>query len=654
MLASTIRILFLFVILCLLNGGVLANTSKARSAAKSTAIKVSGPPVIFILDSSTTMQQLLGSSTKLSLMRKVLDRYFQNWNLPNPVGIMVYGGDAKKGCNAYRILFSPRRVNPIKIAGLLASLKAAGRSPLSSAVLESAHKFNYLKRSVNLVVITDGRDSCRFDPCILGEELARNDFNLRIYVIGLDIKAKHVEKLQCLAHATGGQYYPVLNQDDLLQALQDISLHIKKPAQAELTMVKLSAAASKHTQPIQKGLQWWLSPLAGGVGPSYRDIEYSTKAEPVWYLTPGKYSVTLQYGTVRLSKVITVKPGLLNHHVITVGNGFLQLDAKTVLDGPILQQGLRWSINKSIGPGGEERINIVSTNKAQPKLELAAGKYQVVVRYGDILQKHSVEIQPGITTKETVLFQASYLKLNAQASGDGKPLQLNLLWVVRKAKPNEKGKQVIVAYRKMASPTFILSPGDYLVSVLWGAASHSELVGLKEGVSLIRSFTLNAGLARIDPRLSDSGPKVSQPLLWRIYDSNNKLIVSDKVIKPFFRLNAGTYQVRVKLLGGTRSQMLNVIAGKEQVMPFVLQAGILQLAAVVGQEQKPVTNVFWHIYQRLDSGELLSMARSYAAKPAFVLLPGTYTVVVKHAGHSAKVSFTLKEGQILSKILRIP
>ena len=57
---------------------------------------------------------------------------------------------------------------------------------------------------VNVVLVSDGEDSCRANPCASARRLAEAFPNLRVNVIGLgDSRAA-----QCVAQATGGQFYP--------------------------------------------------------------------------------------------------------------------------------------------------------------------------------------------------------------------------------------------------------------------------------------------------------------------------------------------------------------------------------------------------------------------------------------------------------------
>lgn len=88
-------------------------------------------------------------------------------------------------------------------------LKASGLTPLEYALRQAPSDFEGLEGTRHIILISDGADTCKKDPCATIRKLRELGFKMRVDVIGVDKKAKAAEgwQLQCIAQESGGKYF---------------------------------------------------------------------------------------------------------------------------------------------------------------------------------------------------------------------------------------------------------------------------------------------------------------------------------------------------------------------------------------------------------------------------------------------------------------
>jgi len=57
-----------------------------------------------------------------------------------------------------------------------------------------------------VVLVSDGRETCRADPCVAAKALAAADVKLVVHTIGLGVDAAARSQLQCIASVVRGSY----------------------------------------------------------------------------------------------------------------------------------------------------------------------------------------------------------------------------------------------------------------------------------------------------------------------------------------------------------------------------------------------------------------------------------------------------------------
>jgi len=615
------------------------------------------PLVMLVLDASSTMHQKLGDQKKITIVRNILTKFTSLWDPNIKLGLMVYGQSARKGCQDIKVLLPTQKIKPALFKKKIQQIKPGGDSPLSAAVLQAAHELGYYDKKAAVILITDGKDSCQFNPCVLGEELARNAFNLQTYVIGLDVSAKNSARLRCLAQLAGGAYYPVGNGAGLQLALTQILSRLQKMKPRTATVVKLRAASSAQGGGISQGLEWWVSKLVGGVGESYRDFQYSAQAEPVFELTPGKYNVTVTYGELKVSKVIDVRLGLPQEQLVIIGKGTLRLSAQAVGNNKIIISNLRWFINKPVKGFDNQPINIGYSAELSPTFKLLPGEYQVIVEYGDLIKKLKVKVRAAHITKEHIFLNAAYLKAGARPGADAPLLKSHLTWSVKLGKADLLGGHPDVAYRVTANPLFILKPGQYLLEAQWGEAKAEAMVTLKPGQELLKLINLNAGILRLNAQLAEGAKMLDAQVKWTIKQPGKKpgkwrSLAYKVAAQPFFRLKAGRYEVTASLGRVKATRIVTVAPAREIPYTVNLKAGQVHLSAFFGKSKRPLRRVKWLVYQaKVQNGS--PFVTTIESEPLLTLPVGDYEVLLQYPGGGVKSKFRIELGRQIHQTLHL-
>lgn len=206
-------------------GGALAPASIAVHSPPGAPI-VTGHDagVLLILDTSGSMRTKSKATgvPRIEAAKKAL-RKLVNKGLADGanVGIRVYDGSKETPCLT-NLLVHP---GPLDRKAAVAQVKEiwpgkGGRSPIAGSILMVADDLDgYGKK--NVVLISDGDDTCDGDPAQMIEMLRSAGIEFQLDIVGFDIKDKSVkQKMRSWTEMTGGSYVDISDADQLLAALK--------------------------------------------------------------------------------------------------------------------------------------------------------------------------------------------------------------------------------------------------------------------------------------------------------------------------------------------------------------------------------------------------------------------------------------------------
>ena len=98
-------------------------------------------------------------------------------------------------------------------------IRANGKTPLTNAVEFAANALVDQGGAGSIILITDGLETCRRDPCEAVAALMSTGIQLTTHVVAFDLRDDQAKEIECIATLTGGLMLAADNAGDLFNAL---------------------------------------------------------------------------------------------------------------------------------------------------------------------------------------------------------------------------------------------------------------------------------------------------------------------------------------------------------------------------------------------------------------------------------------------------
>jgi len=202
---------------------------------------------LLILDASGSMWGRVQGRSKIETARDVIVDLLATNPTQQKLGLMSYGHRRKGDCSDIELLVPPARHTNSSVQSAVKSIKPRGKTPLSASVIEAARILRSEHEKATVILVSDGRETCDYDPCQVARELEASGVDFTAHVIGFNVKDPiDLTQLRCMAENTGGQFIAASNGDELSRALQAVS-NIFKPAVEDGLPAQNSGAADDAT-----------------------------------------------------------------------------------------------------------------------------------------------------------------------------------------------------------------------------------------------------------------------------------------------------------------------------------------------------------------------------------------------------------------------
>jgi len=207
--------------------GTLIQGGTQGTVIQGGATREGGPvTILFLVDASLSMKDKLGKEDqKMDAAKRVLQTAIARIPTDVNLGLRVFGQFAAPGleCQASALLVPPGQGNRRTIISKMRDIKPTGMTPLTYALAQAAERdLPRVQGRKTIILITDGEDTCGYDPCAYVQTLPSRGINLKVDILGLDLKREHSAKakLDCIAKTSGGKYY---DADTAAQLVDSIS-----------------------------------------------------------------------------------------------------------------------------------------------------------------------------------------------------------------------------------------------------------------------------------------------------------------------------------------------------------------------------------------------------------------------------------------------
>ncbi len=228
-------------------------------------------PAIVVLDASGSMWGRMGERAKIEIAREAIANTLRDWPADRPLGLVAYGHRSKSDCADIQTVLPVGPFDRARTVAAVNALQPKGMTPIGDSLRAASKALVDAGASAGntIVLVSDGEETCKVDPCAVARELKRNQSRLIVHVVGFDLGQSIArQQLSCVAQATGGRYFDASDAQGLGRALS-------AAVYATVRGVAPKAAAT---------LIWQGSaPLAGQI-----DVSFTGPADPLDYIAFAK------------------------------------------------------------------------------------------------------------------------------------------------------------------------------------------------------------------------------------------------------------------------------------------------------------------------------------------------------------------------------
>ena len=140
------------------------------------------------------------------------------------LGLIVFGPGRRQACENVDLRLRPGPNSAARIMSEVKGLQPYGQTPLTGAVGAAAEALDFRERPAVIVLLTDGEETCRGEPCSLAGELKRQGRDVTVHVIGYMLRFANEPSsgqfARCLSESTGGMFISTESTEELVEALR--------------------------------------------------------------------------------------------------------------------------------------------------------------------------------------------------------------------------------------------------------------------------------------------------------------------------------------------------------------------------------------------------------------------------------------------------
>lgn len=197
------------------------------SAAPAMAERVS----VLVFDASGSMwNRVEGELTRIEVARDVMGDYFASRDGAVPLSVIAYGHNRREDCRDIEVIAPMGQTAPGTLEARLRALMPRGMTPLTDSLALARDQIPPTAEAADIILVTDGLETCKGDPCALAASLASEGIDIRAHVVGFGLSAVEVAALACITDQTGGMLFQTNSGAELARALQQVSASVPEPA----------------------------------------------------------------------------------------------------------------------------------------------------------------------------------------------------------------------------------------------------------------------------------------------------------------------------------------------------------------------------------------------------------------------------------------
>ncbi|MEM7602695.1 MAG: hypothetical protein AAF357_14930, partial [Verrucomicrobiota bacterium] len=172
------------------------------------------------------------------------------------IGLMAYGHREKGNCDDIELLVAPMKGDRSAFLEKVNSIIPKGKTPLTDAVEQAAQFLKFEENAANVILISDGLETCDRDPCALAGELAAKGISFKAHIVAFDLSSEESDSFRCLADETGGQFLQARDAATLKDALEMAVEALTAPVVEEMPAPKMDPATITGPATVPAGSEF--------------------------------------------------------------------------------------------------------------------------------------------------------------------------------------------------------------------------------------------------------------------------------------------------------------------------------------------------------------------------------------------------------------
>ena len=195
--------------------------------------------ILFIFDASQSMLGRWQSGQKINIAKNLLSNMVDSLkDIKNiEIGLRVYGhqhSSPPPQCEDTKleVNFLPANLAADMIKAKLSLIRARGTTPIARSLEEGANDFPPGDARNIVILITDGKEECKMDPCAVSRLYQRKGIILKPFVIGVGLDDSWKETFDCV-----GRYFDASKESDFTNILNVVISHVIDNTTAQVNLL---------------------------------------------------------------------------------------------------------------------------------------------------------------------------------------------------------------------------------------------------------------------------------------------------------------------------------------------------------------------------------------------------------------------------------
>lgn len=213
----------------------------------------SGANILFILDASGSMRAKVENKEKIAIAKEVLTNLIKELPEGVKVGLEVYGHRSKGDCNDIQVMVPVGQGDKETLIKQIQSMQPKGETPIAKSLEIAREQLKEAEQETTVVLVSDGKESCKGDPCALIKTLREQGIKVTVHVVGFGVTSEEKQQLTCIAEAGGGKYFTAQNANQLKGALTEVKKEVIEKVEAKAEVKKEEKAKAPQMAILPKG-----------------------------------------------------------------------------------------------------------------------------------------------------------------------------------------------------------------------------------------------------------------------------------------------------------------------------------------------------------------------------------------------------------------